>query len=171
MADANIAFVDEDDQVIGEGSREEALSKGIAHRIVRVLLFNSKGELLIQKRSSKVGTAPGKWDQSVGGHVDAGEDYLTAARRETKEELGINIADFTEVTKFYYERSSDEGMFRRFNMVYAVTSDRPVKFSRDEISEVRWLAPPELQEWMQKSPDDFTPSFIKTLDLYLKQRP
>ena len=64
-----IVFVDKNDNVIGSGTREEALQKGIIRRIVRIFLFNSKGELLIQKRSSNV-RLPGKWVQSVGGHVD-----------------------------------------------------------------------------------------------------
>ena len=75
----NITFVDEQDNVIGAGSKQEAWTKGIYHRVSRIFLFNSKGELLIQKRSDNCVSLPGRWDQSAAGHVDEGETYLEAA--------------------------------------------------------------------------------------------
>jgi len=65
-----ITFVDENDQVIGSGTKQEAWQKGIIHRIVRIFLFNFKGELLIQKRADNISSLPGRWDQSAAGHVD-----------------------------------------------------------------------------------------------------
>ncbi|MDO8574308.1 MAG: NUDIX domain-containing protein, partial [bacterium] len=90
-------FVDEEDNIIGYGTRTEALEKGIIYRIVQIFLFNSKRQLLIQKRSKNV-RGGGKWDQSAGGRVDEGENYNEAARRELKEELGITSVPLREVT-------------------------------------------------------------------------
>src|SRR4030043_1960213 len=61
----------------------------LIHRVVHVLIFNTEGKLLLQKRSLNKDVAPGKWDTSVGGHVNLGEDPLSAANREMREELGI----------------------------------------------------------------------------------
>src|SRR4030067_2112049 len=61
----------------------------LIHRVVHVLIFNSKGNLLLQKRSMDKDVAPGKWDTSVGGHINAGEAITEALSREMKEELGI----------------------------------------------------------------------------------
>ena len=62
----------------------------LLHKVVHVLVFNSKGELILQKRSMIKDVAPGKWDTSVGGHVNAGETLKDAVMREMEEELGIN---------------------------------------------------------------------------------
>lgn len=71
----------------------------LVHRVVHVLVFNSKGELLLQKRSLTRDVAPGKWDTSVGGHINPGEDPLEAARREMKEELGEIFFNREEIDK------------------------------------------------------------------------
>ena len=78
-----LEIVDNDGNVIGLAERSELhRNPGLIHRVVHVLVFNNSGELLLQKRSLKKDIAPGKWDTSVGGHVNPGEDVFAAARRE-----------------------------------------------------------------------------------------
>ena len=83
-------LVDPSGRIIGRASRSEVHGNpDLLHRVVHVLVFNSAGELLLQKRSEDKDVQPGKWDTSVGGHVDAGETVEAAVRRELAEELGI----------------------------------------------------------------------------------
>ncbi len=152
-------FVDENDNVIGAGSREEAAEKGIIVRLIRIFVFNSKGELLIQKRSRSV-NAPGLWDQSVGGHVDEGEDYLTAAMREMKEEIGIETAPPTEVVKYLFKADTNMKMRRRFETLYMTTYDGVIRFDPHDVAEVRWIEPDALRAWMKEKPEEFTRGFI-----------
>lgn len=159
-------FVDKDDNVVGSGDRRDAAKLGFAVRIIRIFLFNAKGELLLQKRSVNV-RLPGLWDQSVGGHVDEGEDYQTAALREMKEELGVEGVQLTEVTKLYRESSDPTNPSRRFEMLYTGAYDGEVAFDAHEISEVRWIQPKELKAWMKEKPEEFTKGFILALE-YLK---
>lgn len=163
-----ITFVDEDDNIIGSGSRAEAVSKGIIHRIVRIFVFNPQGELLVQKRSATV-ASPNKWDQSAGGHVDEGEEYLTAALRELEEEIGISSAALKEVKKFFTDTNDDDSESKkRFNMLYeTVDEGSTVSVDEREVSEVRWIGMDELGEWMQKRPQDFTRGFIQSYNLYM----
>lgn len=163
---AKIVFVDKNDKVIGSGTRQEALEKGIIRRIVRVFLFNSKGELLIQKRSKSV-PLPGKWDQSVGGHVDEGEDYLGATQRELQEELGIKDVPLKEITKYYTEETDENVINKRFNMLYLANYDGDIDFNKEEIDEIRWISLDKLEDWMKAQPQDFTQGFIKTFNIYL----
>ncbi|MBQ5642414.1 MAG: NUDIX domain-containing protein, partial [Bacteroidaceae bacterium] len=85
----------------------------LLHPVVHLHVFNSKGELYLQKRPMWKDIQPGKWDTAVGGHVDFGEDIPTALLRETREELGIN-AEGCELVQMY-EFHSD----REHELVYA----------------------------------------------------
>ena len=133
-----IVFVDENDDVIGAGTKEQAWTNGDIHRIARLFVFNSKGELLIHKRSDKLDNLPGKWDQSAAGHVDEGEDYLEAAQREVKEDIGIENVELEEVGKFYQDEIDEDGKIKkRFNMLYEVRYDDGVNFNENEVSEIK----------------------------------
>lgn len=82
--------VDDDDRVIGLMPRAQCHGNpALVHRVAHVLVVNAQGEVLLQQRSKHKDIQPGKWDTSVGGHLDPGEDYLAAARREMAEELGL----------------------------------------------------------------------------------
>src|SRR3989338_4643482 len=105
--------------VIGAGSKEEAWKNGIIHRIARIFLFNSKGELLITKRGDNLSSLPGRWDQSAAGHVDEGEDYPTAAKRELEEEVGVKNIELIEKGKFFTDETDETGKIKkRFSMLY-----------------------------------------------------
>ena len=82
-------MVDAQDRVIGSESRDLVHVNNLRHRAIHVLIFNQRGELFIQKRSIWKDTHPGKWDSSTAGHVDARESYEESARRELREEIGI----------------------------------------------------------------------------------
>lgn len=147
----NIIFVDEDDNIIGTGTRNEALEKGIIHRIVGVFLFNSKGELLIQKRSQNV-DLPGRWDRSVGGHVDEGETYFEAAVREMKEEIGLEDVALVEVGKSYIESPQKKQVKKFFDTVYTASYDGEIRFDPKEVAEVKWISMNELEGWAKSEP-------------------
>ncbi len=103
------------------------------HRVVHVLVFNRKGELLLQKRSMHKDVAPGKWDTSVGGHVHAGESIDKAVRRETEEELGITACN----PEFLYTYIHANDYERELVYTYSCIFEGTVRFQEDEIDEVR----------------------------------
>ena len=83
-------LVDEAGNLVGSATRKECHSGSmLLHPVVHLHIFNSKGELFLQKRSSLKDIQPGKWDTAVGGHIDLGENVEMALRREAREELGI----------------------------------------------------------------------------------
>src|SRR6059058_5512119 len=91
MSEEIFDIVDENDVVIGRNTRSEVHRLGLRHRAVHVLVFNSRGEVFLQKRSMKKDTFPGAWDSSSSGHLDSGEDYDACAVRELWEEIGLRL--------------------------------------------------------------------------------
>ena len=86
-------LLDEDGMPVGATHvRGEKLPHGAYHRVVEIFTMNSKGELLITKRAPEKKPYPNMWE-ITGGAVVAGEDSLDAARRELREETGIEVAN------------------------------------------------------------------------------
>jgi len=133
--------VDENDDVIEVRTRGEIHALGLMHRAVHILVFNSRGEVFLQKRSLCKDEQPGKWDSSAAGHVDSGEDYLGCARREIDEELGI-VADHSLQALFKLPASELTG--NEHCMVYRYRHDGPLELHPDEIDDGRWISPAEL---------------------------
>ncbi|MEJ8741191.1 NUDIX hydrolase [Phocaeicola sp. HCN-6420] len=99
-------IVDEEGNITGATTRKECHSGSkLLHPVVHLHVFNSKGELYLQKRPAWKDIQPGKWDTSVGGHVDLGESVEIALKREAREELGIT--DFTAKLLTHYVFESD----------------------------------------------------------------
>jgi len=86
--------------------REQVHSQGLWHKSVHVWIVNSKGELLIQKRAAEKDSHPNEWDISVGGHISAGEDPISTARKEAREELGIDLSRNELKKLFTYKNQS-----------------------------------------------------------------
>ncbi len=105
----------------------------LIHRVVHVLVFNDRGELFLQKRSMDKDVAPGKWDTSVGGHVNPGETLQEAVRREMEEELGITACK----PKFLYSYIHSNPYETELVYTYSCIYDGDIHFQKDEIDEVR----------------------------------
>ena len=138
---APILIVDKDDNPIGEAGLYEAHEKGLIHRIVRIMVEDGKGNILLQKRSAQMKRWPHCWDNSVAGHVDSGEDYDVAAKRELFEELGIKNLRLTELGTYFTDKPLDNINLKRFNRVYKVkVSKTPKVIDPDEVDEVKWFS-------------------------------
>ncbi|MBK8475180.1 MAG: NUDIX domain-containing protein [Opitutaceae bacterium] len=149
--------VDEEDRVVGAAPRREVHARGLLHRAVHALVFDSAGRVLLQKRSAAKDMYPNQWAASASGHVDRGEDYDTAIVREMGEELGIVV---TEVPARLCRILACEDTGREFVWVYSCRHDGPVRPKEDEISEVVWRLPQEVDRWVGERPEEFAPSFL-----------
>jgi isopentenyl-diphosphate Delta-isomerase len=84
-----IQIVDDNDSPIDEATIQDAYDQGRLHRVVYVIVEDESGNILLQKRGPEIVNYPNRWDISAAGHVDTGESYEAAAKREMREELGL----------------------------------------------------------------------------------
>lgn len=138
--------VDEKNEVVGFASHSEVYSKRLNHRIVHVLIFNDKGEIFLQQRSAKKQFRPGHWVTSAGGHVQKGESYLEAAKRELMEELGIETG-LTVIDESPY----DHYKMRKFLQVFRGLWNNEFKFNEDEVAGGRWFSVADVRDMVKKN--------------------
>lgn len=126
--------------------RVEIHRLGKPHRAVHLYLFNSKNEVLLQRRALTVDHYPGFFSISVLGHIRAGEFSSAAVRREVKEELGVDASRLRIDFLFsYFSEAVLNGTYvdRQFNDVYATRADieiEAVKFDPSEVAEVKFVS-------------------------------
>lgn len=148
--------VDEDDRVLGEALRTEVHGNNLRHRAVHILVFNHLGEVFLQKRSRWKDRHPGLWDSSAAGHLEAGEEYDSAASRELQEELGVS-AELTRVAKL----PASDNTGQEFIWLYQARHDGPFELARSEIECGEFFPTDVVSEWMKARPDDFAPGFVE----------
>ena len=147
-------LVDEAGNVVGTATRKECHSGTFwLHPVVHLHVFNSKGELYLQKRSMLKDVQPGKWDTAVGGHVDAGETILEALAREVREELGITEAEFKPLFVYPYRSTTEYELVNAYYTVYdGIITPDPV-----EVDEGKFWALEDIKSAMGK--EVLTPNF------------
>ena len=147
-------IVDEEGTVIGKATRGECHNGSrLLHPVVHLHVFNSHGDVYLQKRPAWKDIQPGKWDTAVGGHIDYGESPEVALQREVCEEL--NIKDFIPlyISKYVFESQRE----RELVYVHRTTYDGEIKPSKDELDGGRFWTIEEIRDAIGKNV--FTPNF------------
>ena len=150
-------LVDEEGNIIGAATRGECHdgSKKL-HPVIHLHVFNSKGELYLQKRPEWKDIQPGKWDTSVGGHVDLGECVEIALKREAQEELGISDFKPEILTHYIFESERERELVFAHKTIY----DGVINPS-EELDGGRFWSIDEIKEHLGKGV--FTPNFESEL--------
>lgn len=136
----------------------------LIHRVVHVLVFNKEGKLLLQKRSRNKDVAPGKWDTSVGGHVNPGETLDEAIHREMKEELGITPCALRFLYTYTHSNSYETELVYTYSCIY----DGEIHFDKDEIDEVRLSSIEEINKNIGEN--IFSDNFEHEIAMYTKMK-
>jgi isopentenyl-diphosphate Delta-isomerase len=142
--------------------KSEVHEKGLWHKTVHIWFINSKNEVLLQRRSKNKENSPDMWDVSVGGHVSSGEDLISAAIREVKEEVGIKITpknlEFIGTVKQEFILNQGTYIDNEFLSIYIIKIDidniNQLSLQKEEVQILRWIPIKEFKQWAdQRKPD------------------
>jgi len=154
-----VILVDIHDHAIGTMEKLEAHRKGILHRAFSILLFNSKGELLLQKRSAYKYHSAGLWTNTCCSHPLPGESMEQATRRKLMQEMGIDLA--TEFAyKFIYSAALTNGLREHeLDHVYIGQFDGVPNANKEEVEDWKFADLNFLKEDVQHNPQVYTEWF------------
>ncbi|MDV3278269.1 MAG: NUDIX domain-containing protein [Nitrososphaerales archaeon] len=161
--------VDEEDNVIDRRPGRECVKEGLLHRAIAAFLFDSKGEVYLQRRADSMLWYPGSWTISCTGHVSSGETYTKAARREVKEELGLDC-ELTSLGKVLSPKWKYRGIVEwEYLCIFESVVSDPITLS-DETKEGMFLPFPEFKRRVSEDPFSFTPDTILAFEHYSKAK-
>lgn len=156
-------IVDNQDRVIGQAPRSACHGNpALIHRVAHVLVFNSAGQLLLQKRSETKDVQPGRWDTSVGGHLDPGEDYRDGALREMAEELGVVGQELNYLYSYPHRNAFESENVSTFLVRY----DGPFRFDTQEIDGIDFYTATQIAQMLGSGV--LTPNFEHEWGLFLQ---
>jgi 16S rRNA (adenine1518-N6/adenine1519-N6)-dimethyltransferase len=164
MSNEQFPVVDENDEVQGYAPRSEVHGNNLRHRAVHILIFNQVGDLYLQLRSRRKDRHPLKWDSSAAGHVTVGENYDETARRELKEELGVDVP-LERIFRLTASLRTDLEFIWGYR---GVISGDPAP-NKCEIEKGAFFAPAVIDDWTSARPDDFAPGFLESWKAYQRK--
>jgi len=159
--DEIVVIVDEKNNVVGAAPRSQMRAQGLAHRATYILVFNSMGDLYVQKRTPLKDIYPGYYDVATGGVVLEGETYEECAKRELEEEMGIRGIPLRKLFDFYHE----DGGNRVWGRVYRCIYDGEIVLQEEEVESGEFQ---RIDEVLQRGENEkFTPDGIYVLKRYI----
>jgi isopentenyl-diphosphate delta-isomerase len=152
----DVILVDKSDKEIGREEKHLAHKKGLLHRAFSVFIFNSKGDILLQKRNIEKYHSGGLWTNTCCSHPRPGKVLVEEAKERLNEEMGI-VSDLEEIFSFTYKVKFSSGIYENeFDHVFFGKSDSIPKPDPSEASEWKWISLKKLNENMQKRPGEYT---------------
>jgi isopentenyl-diphosphate delta-isomerase len=150
-----VILVDENDQPIGSQEKLAAHLIPQRHRAFSILIFNHRGETLIQRRSMEKYHSPGLWANSCCGHPRPGEDIRDAANRRLREELGFSCP-LSPLRTVCYTLKLEKSLWElEYTHIFKGSFEDEINFNREEVSEIQWISPIHLREDVLAHPQQY----------------
>lgn len=162
-AEELVIIVDRDNNVTGSATRRQMRAERLPHRCSYVLVFNSRGELYVQKRTVTKDIYPDYWDPAAGGVMQVGESYEESAAREVGEELGVQDVELRPLFDMWFEDERSAVWGRAFTCVY----DGSLALQVEEVQFVECMTPAEVLR-RAAGGETFTPDGLEVVSRYLR---
>ena len=151
-----VILVDTNDNPVGTIEKLEAHHRGLLHRAFSVFLFNSNGEMLLQKRAKQKYHSAGLWTNTCCSHPQPGEPVSAAAKRRLNEEMGID-ASTSFVYKFIYKASLDQELIEHeLDHVYFRHFNCQPRINNHEVEDWKFADLEWIQQDIRRNPDQYT---------------
>lgn len=155
----HVVLVNTEDEELGTMEKMEAHRTGTLHRAFSVLLFNSRGEMLLQKRAQSKYHSGGLWTNTCCSHPRPGETLEEAARRKLKQEMGIDLQP-SFAFKFLYQTPLDNNLIEHeIDHVFVGEFDGEPVLNEDEAEDWKFVDLAHLRAQMKSQPNQFTAWF------------
>lgn len=157
MAEEQVVLVNEEGVETGLMGKTEAHEKGLLHKAISVIIYNSNGDMLIQQRASTKYHWAGIWSNTCCSHPRNNESFADAAKRRLYEECGFST-DLEEEFQFIYKAFDEASGLTEHELdtVYTGIYDGEVPFNPDEIQDIAWIPVDELVADIHKNPDSYS---------------
>jgi isopentenyl-diphosphate Delta-isomerase len=159
MQEQMMVLVNEQDEQIGLLEKTATHEQGLLHRAFSVFLFNTKGEMLMQKRALSKYHSPGLWSNACCSHPLQNEQVIDAASRRLQEELGIKT-ELTYKFNFIYKAELDNGLTEHeFDHVFTGVYEGQLNLNKDEVDSITYISIEDLKTDIDKNPFRYTAWF------------
>jgi isopentenyl-diphosphate Delta-isomerase len=151
-----VILVNNNDETTGLSEKMAAHEQGLLHRAFSVFIFNSAGELLLQRRALSKYHSAGLWTNTCCSHPRPGESNYDAAVRRLQEEMGFTVP-VEKIFDFIYRADFENGLIEyEFDHVFTGEYEGEVPFNATEVSEIRYASIMEIKQLLTSLPDQFT---------------
>ena len=161
--DERVDLIDAENCTLGQTTRQIVRTHNLLHRGVGILCRNFAGKIYVHRRTTTKDVFPGLYDMFVGGVVGAGEDYLTAARREIAEELGIDGAEPRHLFDHLYIGPHNCSWVA----VYEAVWNGPIRHQESEVAWGTYMTSRELRDRLDEW--EFVPDGLEIFERYAEE--
>jgi isopentenyl-diphosphate delta-isomerase len=157
--DQYVILVDEADSPEGKMEKMEAHEKGLLHRAFSVFIFNSKGEMLLQRRALKKYHSGGLWTNACCSHPKPDEDVNQAAARRLKEEMGFETV-LQKAFEFTYRSEFPNGLTEyEYDHVFTGEYNGVIQADPREVADYCYKSLEDIRQSLKTHPEKFTAWF------------
>jgi len=155
----DVILVDENDVPTGTMEKMEVHQKAMLHRAFSVFIFNSEGEMLLQKRSASKYHSPSLWTNTCCSHPAPGQEIKLAAAKRLMEEMGFTT-QIKKAFEFIYKAPCDNGLTEyEYDHVFTGTYDGTIIPDKSEVSDYCFQNFDKITTLMQLHPEEYTEWF------------